>query len=326
MSDQGNTNRVDRRYDFVLLFDVQDGNPNGDPDTGNLPRMDPQTLQGLVTDVCLKRKIRNAVAALADGRPGHQIYFQTQDAVFEKRVLNLLHKSAYDAQGLAPVDGKKGDGKSKAEVTAKARAWMCQNFYEVRAFGAVMSTGDFNCGQVRGPVQITFARSLDPIVPLEVAITRKSVTTEKDAEAQVKNGGVITGTMGRKNAVPYGLYRAHGFINPHLARDTGFTYADLAVLFQAIQNMFEIDRSASRGLMKVCGLHVFQHASALGEAPAHILFDRVATRPLGVEAAPRSFAAYESSIQIQTGDLPKGVAYRDLTAAKMTDAMFPFDN
>jgi len=314
---------VDRRYDFVLLFDVTDGNPNGDPDAGNLPRIDPQTLQGLVTDVCIKRKIRNAVAALAGDKPGYNIYFQTQDAVYEKRVLNLLHQSAYEALGLTKSTEKK-EGKTKAESVAKARAWMCGNFFDVRTFGAVMATGDFNCGQVRGPAQLTFARSLDPIVPLEIAITRKSVTTEKDAEAQVQKDGAITGTMGRKNTLPYALYRASGFISPGLAKDTGFTYADLALLFRALQQMFDIDRSASRGLMATRGLHVFQHRSALGEAPAHALFDRVLTPSLGQDAAPRSYEHYRPGIQIKTDGLPQGVSYRDLTTTPIEPSTFPW--
>jgi CRISPR-associated protein Csd2 len=234
---------VDRRFDFVLFFDVRDGNPNGDPDSGNLPRIDPQTLQGLVTDGCLKRKIRNAVAVLREDRPGNELYFQTQDAVYEKRVLNLQHQRAYDAEKLAK-DEK--DSKKRADNTSKARRWMCQNFYDIRAFGAVMTT-DVNCGQVRGPVQLTFARSIDPIIPLEFAITRKSVTTEQDAKKQVDKDGSITGTMGRKSTVPYGLYRCHGFVNPFLAKDTGFTFGDLELFWEALKGpIWEIDRSASR--------------------------------------------------------------------------------
>ena len=221
---------VDRRYDFVLLFDVQDGNPNGDPDAGNLPRIDPQSLQGLVTDGCLKRKIRNAISVIAGDRPGCELYFQTQEATYEKRVLNLQHQRAYDAT--SAKDEK--EGKAKADNTAKARAWMCQNFYDIRAFGAVMTTG-VNCGQVRGPVQITFARSVDPVVPLEFSITRKSVTTEEEAKKQSQKDGSITGTMGRKNTIPYGLYLCHGFINPYLARDTGFSADDLQLLWDALK-------------------------------------------------------------------------------------------
>ncbi len=303
MTTTADLNPIDRRYDFVLLFDVQDGNPNGDPDAGNLPRIDPQSLQGLVTDGCIKRKIRNAISVLAADRPGCELYFQTQDATFEQRVLNLQHQRAHDATGTK--DEK--EGKAKADNTARARAWMCQNFYDVRAFGAVMTTG-VNCGQVRGPVQITFARSIDPIVPLEFSITRKSVTTEEDAKKQAQKDGSITGTMGRKNAVPYGLYLCHGFINPYLARDTGFTNADLQLLWDALKGtMWEIDRSASRGFMSTRGLYVFEHDSMLGNAQAHELFDRIRIDRVAAEQAPRSFDDYRSRIQIQDNDLPAAV-------------------
>jgi len=302
---------VDRRFDFVLLFDVADGNPNGDPDAGNLPRLDPQTLQGFVTDVCIKRKIRNAVAALAADKPGHNIYFQTQDAIYEKRILNLLHQSAYDAlklEGkLSPDEDK--TPKTKADNTALARKWMCRQFFDVRAFGAVMTTG-VNCGQVRGPVQLTFARSIDPIVPMEIAITRKSVTTTEEAEKQAKSDGSITGTMGRKSTVPYALYRASGFINPLLAKDTGFTYGDLHLFFDAMVRMFDLDRSASRGLMAVRKIVIFEHANALGSAPAHLLFDRVRVEPLGPERPARSFRDY--TIEIDLSALPAGVTLHEL--------------
>jgi CRISPR-associated protein Csd2 len=300
---------VTRRYDFVFLFDVADGNPNGDPDAGNLPRIDPQSLQGLVTDGCLKRKIRNAVAVLGEGKPGNELYFQTQDAVYEKRVLNLQHDRAYVAEGLKK-DEK--DAKKKAENTGKARAWMCRQFYDIRAFGAVMTTGT-NCGQVRGPVQITFARSIDPIVPLEFSITRKSVTTEEEAKKQSEKDGSITGTMGRKNTVPYALYRCHGFVNPYLAEDTGFTVADLDLLWAALKGqMWEIDRSASRGLMCTRGLYVFEHASPLGSAPAHELFDRVKVDPLGPSAAPRRFDDYKPRITVVDAGLPEGLTLHRL--------------
>lgn len=297
------TATVDRRFDFVYLFDVLDGNPNGDPDAGNLPRLDPQSLQGLVTDGCLKRKIRNAISAMCDGKPGCELYFQTQDAVYERRILNLQHQRAYDALGVK--DEK--EAKKKAENTEKARKWMCQNFYDIRAFGAVMTTG-VNCGQVRGPVQITFARSIDAIVPLEYSITRKSVTTEEEAKKQSEKDGSITGTMGRKNTVPYALYRCQGFVNPFLAKDTGFTHDDLELLWDALRGaMWEIDRSASRGLMCTRGLYVFEHDSPLGRAPAHDLFARIKTPALGADAAPRSFENYKPSIQIEAENLPNGV-------------------
>lgn len=295
---------VTRRYDFALLFDVTDGNPNGDPDAGNLPRIDPQSLQGLVTDGCLKRKIRNAIAVLGDGKPGNELYFQTQDAVYEQRVLNLQHDRAYVAEGLKK-DEK--EAKKKTENTGKARRWMCRQFFDIRAFGAVMTTGT-NCGQVRGPVQITFARSIDPVVPLEFSITRKSVTTEEEAKKQSEKDGSITGTMGRKNTVPYALYRCHGFVNPYLARDTGFSPADLELLWSALKGqMWEIDRSASRGLMCTRGLYVFEHESPLGGAPAHELFDRISVAPLGPDAAPRRFDDYKPGIRVNDADLPAGV-------------------
>ncbi|MDP1562228.1 MAG: type I-C CRISPR-associated protein Cas7/Csd2 [Pirellulaceae bacterium] len=296
-------NTVNQRYDFVLLFDVQDGNPNGDPDAGNMPRIDPQSLQGLVTDGCLKRKIRNAIATVAEDKPGCELYFQTQDAVFEKRVLNLQHQRAYDSVGVK--DEK--EGKNKADNTTKARKWMCENFYDIRAFGAVMTTG-VNCGQVRGPVQLTFARSIDPIVPMEFSITRKSVTTEDEAKKQSAKDGSITGTMGRKNTVPYGLYRCQGFVNPFLARDTGFSNDDLQMLWDVLKGtIWEIDRSASRGLMSTRGLYVFEHESALGCAPAHELFDRIQIEPLGANAAPRSFAEYQDRIRVNLDGLPTSV-------------------
>ena len=292
---------ITKRYDFVLLFDVTDGNPNGDPDAGNLPRIDPQSLQGLVTDGCLKRKIRNAISVLGENQPGTELYFQTQDAAYDRRVLNLQHQRAYDAEGIK----EEKDGRKRADNTAKARAWMCANFYDIRAFGAVMTTG-VNCGQVRGPVQFTFARSLDPILHLEHSITRKAVTTEKEAQTQSEKQGGITGTMGRKHTVPYGLYRCHGFVNPYLAKDTGFSEDDLELLWAALTGqMWEIDRSASRGLMCTRGLYVFEHASKLGNAPAHQLFDRVKVPGLGTDKAPRSFEEY--AVEIAEGDLPEGV-------------------
>lgn len=314
-SEKTPTDVIDRRYDFVLLFDVQDGNPNGDPDAGNLPRIDPQSLQGIVTDGCLKRKVRNAIAVLGEKKEGCDLYFQTQDAAYERRILNKQHERAYVAIGgdgskkkdAKEKDAKGQDAKGVVEATMRARQWMCRNFWDIRAFGAVMTTGP-NCGQVRGPVQLTFGRSIDPIVPLEYAITRKSVTTEEDAAKQASKDRSITGTMGRKNTVPYALYRAYGFINPYLARDTGFTYGDLAMLWQALEGvMWDIDRSASRGLMATRGLYVFEHGSMLGNAPAHVLFERVEVTPLGNDAVPRSFADYRSQVKVQEQGLPEGV-------------------
>jgi CRISPR-associated protein Csd2 len=327
---------LQRRYDFVLLFDVLDGNPNGDPDNGNIPRMDEETNQGLVTDGCLKRKIRNAIAAAQQDDSGkviagYDLYFQTQDAIYEKRVLNLVHQSAWDALNMKATaepppepkpEGETAKGKKpKSKVgdrgdfdnVRKAREWMCANFYDIRAFGAVMTTG-VNCGQVRGPIQITYARSIDAITPMDVSITRKSVTTEKEASDQInklddetnKRFGTITGTMGRKNTVPYGLYRCHGFVNPYLAKDTGFSAEDLQLLWTALKGlMWEIDRSAARGLMCTRGLYVFEHESKLGNAPAHELFDRIKLPPLGAAKAPRSFAEYH--VDVNDRDLPAGI-------------------
>lgn len=292
------TTPIGNRYDFVYLFDVTDGNPNGDPDAGNQPRIDPETGEGLVTDVCLKRKIRNAVPLVASDRTGCDIYFQTQDAPNERRVLNRLHQEAHDhvapqpaAGADAPVAagaeakpekgrGKKDKGPDKvADTAALARRWMCETYYDVRAFGAVMTTG-VNCGQVRGPVQLTFARSVGRVLALEHAITRKSVTTQEDAEKQIKADGTITGTMGRKTTVPYGLYRTHGFVSPQLAADTGFTDADLTLLWQALIRMFEFDHSATRGQMTARKLYVFKHATKLGNAASHRLFERIKVDPV----------------------------------------------
>jgi CRISPR-associated protein Csd2 len=329
---------VSKRNDFVFVFDVADGNPNGDPDAGNLPRIDPQSLQGLVTDGCLKRKVRNAIAVLGEGRPGTEIYFQTQDATYEKRVLNLIHQTAWDALGLKPSEAEAADsaegeeGKKKGrkkkggkidrgdtDKVSQARKWMCEQFYDVRAFGAVMTTG-VNCGQVRGPVQITFARSVDPILQMDIAITRKSVTSVDRANEQInrtdsdtgKRVGVITGEMGRKNTVPYALYKCYGFVNPYLAKGehgTGFTDEDLQLLWAALKGqMWEIDRSASRGLMATRGLYVFEHASPLGNAPAHELFDLIQIDALGADAAPRKFDDYKPRITVPpAGEVRPGV-------------------
>lgn len=291
---------VDRRYDFVLLFDVIDGNPNGDPDAGNLPRLDAETMQGFVTDACIKRKVRNYVQSVktnaGGNEPGYGIYIQIQG------VLNPLHQEAYNAKGITPDEAKNPD------KVALARRYMCENFYDIRTFGAVMSTG-INCGQVRGPVQLTFSRSLDPIVPREITVVRKAVTTESDAAKQIDKHGYVTGTMGRKNIVPYALYRGYGFVNPLLASDTGFTYADLKLLFQALLSMFEMDRSAARGLMATRGLYVFEHESHLGNAPAHQLFDLVKIEPRGAEQPARQFTDYADRIQLDRQTPPGVVAY-----------------
>jgi CRISPR-associated protein Csd2 len=316
---------IDNRYEFVLLFEVVDGNPNGDPDAGNAPRIDPETGQGLVTDVCLKRKVRNYVqlaqaAGAGEDRgpaPGYEIY------VKERGILALQQRRAYEAQS------KVGESHDNASATVKeARAWMCRNFFDVRTFGAVMSTGKagdedaepraekgkdpankkkpagaqklWNCGQVRGPVQISFARSVDPILALEHAITRVALTNPGDTKRGQEIGGdgeeASSGQIGRKSTVPYGLYRAHGFVSPALARDTGFTRADLELFWRALLGMFEHDRSASRGVMAARRLIVFEHASALGNYPAHLLFERVGCRRVDPKRPARRFADYEVEV------------------------------
>ncbi|AVS71754.1 type I-C CRISPR-associated protein Cas7/Csd2 [Paracidovorax avenae] len=293
---------IAHRYEFVYLFDITNGNPNGDPDAGNLPRLDPETNRGLVTDVCLKRKIRNFVTLDKEDTPGHAIYMQ------EKAVLNQQHQKAWDALGIPP-DAKE-QFKKLPKDEAKAReitAWMCANFFDVRTFGAVMTTG-VNAGQVRGPVQMAFATSIDPVVPLEISITRMAVTTEKEAEAQSGDNR----TMGRKHIIPYGLYRAHGFVSAKLAERTGFSDADLELLWRALINMFEHDRSAARGEMAARKLIVFEHESAMGNAPAHVLFDAVKVAPArpDADAAPRRFADYR--VEVDHAAVPQGVTVREL--------------
>ncbi len=278
---------MDHRYDFVLLFDVTDGNPNGDPDAGNLPRVDPETGHGLVTDVCLKRKVRNFVGTVKEEQPPFEIY------VKERAVLNNQHDRAYQA---LKIDQKK----AKQPEVEQCRQWMCQNFYDVRTFGAVMST-KVNCGQVRGPIQMAFSRSIDPIVSLEHAITRCAVATEKEAEKQDGDNR----TMGRKFTVPYGLYRCHGFINPFLAKQTGFSDDDLELFWRSLEKMFELDRSASRGQMTAQSLVVFEHKDPLGNAPAHQLQQRVTVRKSQEDLPARTFVDYE--VQVDENDLPSGI-------------------
>jgi len=293
---------IDKRYEFVLLFDVRNGNPNGDPDAGNAPRVDPETGHGLVSDVCLKRKIRNFItlAKSSNGQPesGYDIY------VKEKAILNQQHERGYQALGLDPKEksGKLKDGESPAEE--RVRRWMCQTFFDVRMFGAVMSTG-VNAGQVRGPVQLAFARSVTPIVSLEQAITRMAVTTEKESEKQ--DGG--NRTMGRKEIVPYALYRVHGFISPHLAEQTGFSPADLKLLFQSLEQMFDHDRSASRGEMSACRLFVFEHSSRLGNSPARRLFELISVDLKDTSRPPRDFSDYE--VSVNGAAVPDGVTLHD---------------
>jgi CRISPR-associated protein Csd2 len=275
---------ITNRYDFVLFFDVENGNPNGDPDAGNMPRIDPETGHGILTDVCLKRKIRNFVELSKRKEEGYHIY------VREKAILNQEHEKAYQALKL---DSKKG----QADDVEKTRLWMCQNFYDIRTFGAVMTTG-VNCGQVRGPVQIVFSKSLDPVVPREVAITRMAVTRAEDAQKER--------TMGQKFIIPYALYRVHGFVSAPLAERTGFSSQDLDLFWQALQNMFEHDHSASRGEMNTRKLFVFKHEGTLGNAPAHTLFERITTVRVGDAGTPaRRFRDY--SIAVNKANMPEGV-------------------
>jgi CRISPR-associated protein Csd2 len=313
---------LSHRFDFVFLFDVTNGNPNGDPDAGNLPRLDPETNQGLVTDVCLKRKIRNYAELAKGGETGYAIY------VREGAILNEQHRKAYLTQ--RPDDKKAATDKKLSpqsdDEMNRLRQFMCDNFFDVRTFGAVMSTG-INCGQVRGPVQLSFARSVESIVPLEISITRMAATNEaekkKNEDASGDDQRTENRTMGRKYIVPYGLYRAHGFVSAKLSERTGFGDADIAFLWDALKNMFEHDRSAARGEMAARKLVAFEHSSALGNAPAHELFERVVidrvsagdTYPIGDKrldnASPaRRFGDYRVTIDHE--NLPDGVTIREL--------------
>lgn len=276
---------IKNRYEFVLLFDVKNGNPNGDPDGGNMPRIDPETGHGITTDVCLKRKVRNYVELVKNDQAPFNIY------VKEKGILTERRQPAYDAVV---------EEKDKSKKISLAREWMCKNFFDIRTFGAVMSTKENNCGQVRGPVQFAFSESIDPVVPLEASITRMAVETSKEADAQSGDNR----TMGRKAYIPYGLYRVHGFISAPLAQQTGFSEADLDLFWSALINMFDHDRSAARGEMAAQKLIVFKHESELGNAPANKLFDAVeVTRANGNDGPPRSFSDYDVTI----GEMPAGV-------------------
>ncbi|KIX11178.1 type I-C CRISPR-associated protein Cas7/Csd2 [Dethiosulfatarculus sandiegensis] len=279
---------INNRYEFVYLFDCENGNPNGDPDAGNTPRIDPETSHGLVTDVCLKRKIRNFVEIVKKQESPFRIY------VREKAVLSTVRGEAYEQV----------ETDAKADKIKLGRDFMCKNFFDVRTFGAVMSTKENNCGQVRGPVQLNFSRSIDPVMPLEFTITRMAVETEKEAQSQDGDNR----TMGRKNLIPYGLFRAEGYISAHLAQDTGFSEDDLELLWASLINMFDHDHSAARGKMNARKLFVFKHDSALGNAPAHKLFDLIkvdAKEETG--KPPRSFADYENGISVDKDNLPQGV-------------------
>ena len=290
---------IKNRYDFVILFDVENGNPNGDPDAGNMPRVDPETGYGLVTDVCLKRKIRNYVETLTEDAEGYRIYIK--DGV----PLNRSDKAAMAALGID--DDLKSAKKSDPDIDRRLRDYMCKNYFDIRTFGAVMTTfvkGALNCGQVRGPVQIGFARSVDPIVPQEVTITRVAITTEADAENKATE-------MGRKHIVPYALYRAEGFVSANLARKTtGFSEDDLKLLWQAILNMFENDRSAARGKMAVRELIVFKHDSELGNAPSYKLFDAVTVSKNDGVDVPRCYRDYTVTVDEH---IPEGVTCERLS-------------
>ena len=279
------------RIDFVYIFDVQNGNPNGDPDAGNLPRVDAETGMGLVTDVCLKRKVRNYVQVAKQLAPGYDIFIK------EKAVLNTLIDAAHEEESV-----KKAQDKDKANA---ARDIMCRKYYDVRTFGAVMSTGK-NAGQVRGAIQLTFARSVNPIAAVEHSITRMAVATEKEEEKQSGDNR----TMGRKATVPYGLYVCHGFISANLAQQTGFTEEDLELFFDALKNMFDVDRSAARGLMSAQRLIVFKHNSVLGNAPANKLFDLIKVERKDESKPARSFADYK--VTIDKDNLPDGVTIEEI--------------
>ena len=302
---------IENRYDFVYLFDVANGNPNGDPDAGNLPRLDPETNQGLVSDVSLKRKVRNYVALAKGDEAGHEIF------VSERAILELQQKRAWDAVVPEATDKERERLPRDEQKARELTRWMCANFFDIRAFGAVMSTKGANCGQVRGPVQFAFARSIEPILPLEISITRMAATTAADADRQ----GDIR-TMGRKHIVPYGLFRAHGYVSACLAGDgrkgTGFSESDIELLWEALERMFDHDRSAARGEMAARRLILFRHESRLGNAAAHKLFDRVTVKRVhgGEEYEPndprthnlppaRSWGDY--AVHVDTGDLPAGV-------------------
>lgn len=283
-----------RRHDFVFLFDVTDGNPNGDPDAANLPRIDPETMQGLVTDVALKRRIRDYVDATHGNMDRFKIYVQSRTA------LNSNHERAYTALGI-----KSTGSKQNPTDVEKLRDWMCANFYDIRMFGAVMTTS-VNCGQVRGPMQLTFSRSIDQILPLDLSVTRVAVTRSNNVATttETPTGSSKRTEIGRKTIVPYGLYRGFGFFNAAIAKRTGADSRDLRLFWSAFQGMFDLDRSSARGVMALRGLYVFSHKSALGNVPAHLLFDRVHVSLRSKGKVPRKFSDYEVSLD---EGLPKGV-------------------
>ncbi len=297
---------ISNRYEFVYLFDVKDGNPNGDPDAGNMPRIDSETGHGLVTDVSMKRKVRNFVGMTKKFSPPYDIYIK------EKAVLIESHEKAYEALG---VDLSKDEKKRKGgDKVPEARAWMCQNFYDVRTFGAVMAL-KVNAGVVKGPIQLSFARSVDPVLQFEHSITRMAVATKEEAESQSGDNR----TMGKKHSVPYGLYRAHGFISAYFAEDTGFSEDDLQLFWSSLINMYDHDRSAARGEMNARKLYVFKHigdgeASKLGTTPAHKLFDLISINRKDTETPPRSFNDYEVQVNMDTlnGELKDKIEFSSM--------------
>ena len=305
-----------KRHDFVFLFDVTNGNPNGDPDAGNLPRIDPETMHGLVTDVCIKRKIRDWVDMTHSGEDRYEIYIQNNGialnemnkrahmAVFETKSAGNGHNEQAGTEARRSKGAKDDESKESASSRQNVRReWMCNHFYDIRTFGAVLSTGDYPAGQVRGPIQLTFAQSISPNTPLDISITRVAVT-------EIDEKKKTTTTMGRKSFVPYGLYRGHGFFVPHFAQQTGFSAEDLDLFWTALRSIWDVDRSASRGMLALRGLYIFSHDNALGNAPAHSLFDRIHI-DLDPEAkAPRHFGDY--TVTVDEADLPEGVTLNRL--------------
>jgi len=300
-----------KRHDFTFLFDVTNGNPNGDPDAGNLPRIDPETMHGLVTDVCIKRKIRDWVDMTRSNEERFEIYVQNKGIAlndFNKRAHQAVFESKASGNGRgeqAATEAKRAKGAKEDEQRESSafrqnarREWMCDHFYDIRTFGAVLSTGDYPAGQVRGPIQLTFAQSINPIIPLDISITRVAVT-KIDEEKKT------TSTMGRKSFVPYGLYRGYGFFVPHFARQTGFSSEDLELFWTALRSVWDVDRSASRGMLALRGLYIFSHDNALGNAPAHSLFDRIHVNLNEGVQAPRSIGDY--TVMVDEADLPEGV-------------------
>lgn len=322
---------LNNRYDLVLYFDCADGNPNGDPDAGNMPRTDPETQQALVSDVCQKRKVRDFVYLThldGNGAPkeGYDIFFGHSNLP-DRQILNPQIEQAFlaslpedERSKIEEMDGKKRETALKKAVKGKhveASHYLCKTRFDIRTFGAVLSTG-LNAGQVRGPVQCTFARSVDPVVSLDMAITRKSLAKQADADKQLEKDGTITGTFGRKNIIPYGLFRSHWFVSPNLAKQTGFSDDDFKVLCDALLGMFELDRSAARGMMATQALYVFKHESALGNAPSHRLFDRITAKQK--TEVPRAFSDY--SVDEQLSDLPEGVQCFNLVEPDQYKALF----